>query len=103
MAGLRIKKGDKVVVLAGKDKGKEGTVSRVLPSQSKVVVEGVNTAKRHRAARSATESGGIKDVDMPIHVSNVALVGADGKPTRVGYSDKDGKKIRIDKRSEKEV
>lgn len=83
MAGLKIKKGDRVIVLSGKDKGKEGVVQRALPSEGKVVVEGVNTAKRHRAARSATDSGGIISIDKPIPVSNVAVISpSDGKPTR---------------------
>jgi large subunit ribosomal protein L24 len=104
MAGLKIKKGDRVVVLSGKDKGKEGVVQSALPSQRKVVVEGVNTAKRHRKARSATEAGGIIDIDKPIDISNVAVVSPkDGKPTRVGYKLVDGKKIRICKRTGEEL
>ena len=100
MSGLKIKKGDRVVVLSGKDKGKEGVVQRALPSDGKVVVEGVNTAKRHRAARSATEGGGIIEIDKPIDVSNVALISpSDGKPTRVGYKVTDGKKVRVCKRT----
>ncbi len=74
MAGLKIKKGDRVIVLSGKDKGKEGVVHQALPSEGKVVVEGVNTAKRHRAARSATDTGGIIHIDKPIDVSNVAVI-----------------------------
>jgi large subunit ribosomal protein L24 len=104
MAGLKIKKGDRVVVLSGKDKGKEGVVSRALPDQRKVVVEGVNTAKRHRASRSATDTGGIIDIDKPIQVSNVAVISPkDGKPTRVGYKVVDGKKVRICKRTGVEI
>ena len=100
MAGLKIKKGDRVVVLSGKDKGKEGTVLVALPREGKVIVEGVATAKRHRKARSATDTGGIIDKNMPIPVSNVAVVGKDGKPTRVGYKIlDDGTKVRIDKRT----
>ncbi|HEX2577101.1 MAG TPA: 50S ribosomal protein L24 [Aquihabitans sp.] len=101
---MKIKKGDRVVVLSGKDKGKEGVVQSALPSQRKVVVEGVNTAKRHRKARSATEAGGIIDIDKPIDISNVAVVSPkDGKPTRVGYKLVDGKKIRICKRTGEEL
>ncbi len=100
MAGLKIRKGDRVVVLSGKDKGKEGVVMRALPTEGKVVVEGVNTAKRHRKARTATETGGIIDIDKPIPASNVAVVSpSDGKPTRVGYKVADGKKVRICKRT----
>ena len=104
MSGLKIKKGDRVVVLSGKDKGKDGVVERSLPREGKVVVQGVNTAKRHRKARSATDAGGIIDIDMPIDVSNVAVISPkDGKPTRVGYKTVDGKKVRICKRTGAEL
>lgn len=95
----KIKKGDKVVVLSGKDKGKTGTVSRVLPKDGKVVVSGVNTVKRHQRA-TQTNAGGIEEKDAPIHVSNVALVDPkSGEPTRVGFQIKDGKKVRVAKKS----
>jgi large subunit ribosomal protein L24 len=104
MSGLKIKKGDRVVVLSGKDKGKEGVVTQAMPRDGKVVVEGVNTAKRHRAARTATETGGIIDIDKPIPVSNVAVISpSDGKPTRVGYKVADGKKVRVCKRTGVEI
>ena len=104
MAGLKIRKGARVVVITGKDKGKEGVVQTAFPATGKVVVEGVNTAKRHRKARRATESGGIIEVDKPIDISNVAIVSpADGKPTRVGYKIVDGKKVRICKRTGEEI
>ena len=104
MAGLKIKKGDRVVVLSGKDRGKEGTVLVALPTEGKVIVEGVATAKRHRKARSATDTGGIVDKNMPIPVSNVAVVSPkDGKPTRVGFKFEDGKKVRICKRTGAEL
>ena len=104
MSGLKIKKGDRVVVLSGKDKGKEGVVQSARPADGKVVVEGVNTAKRHRKARSATEAGGIIEIDKPIDVSNVAVISpADGKATRVGYQLVDGKKIRVCKRTGEEI
>ncbi len=104
MAGLKIRKGDRVVVLSGKDKGKEGVVQLAMPDERKVVVEGVNTAKRHRKARSATEAGGIIEIDKPIDVSNVAVISPkDGKPTRVGYKLVDGKKIRVCKRTGEEI
>ena len=100
MAGLKIKKGDRVVVLSGKDKGKEGVVQHAYPNEGTVVVEGVNTARRHRAARTATETGGIIDIDKPISASNVAIISpSDGKPTRVGYKTSDGKKVRVCKRT----
>ncbi len=92
---MKLKKGDPVVVIAGKDKGREGSIARVLPGANKVVVEGVNTAKRHQKARKATEQGGIIDKDMPFDASNVAFLHK-GKPTRVGYKiNPDGTKVRI--------
>jgi large subunit ribosomal protein L24 len=94
---MKIKKGDRVRVLAGKDRGKEGDVMFALPAEGKVIVEGINVAKRHQKPTKATMQGGIIDKDMPIDVSNVALLcDACGKPTRVGYrADADGNKIRI--------
>jgi len=92
---MKIRKGDTVLVIAGKDKGKEGEVVRVLPKQDKVVVGGVNTAARHQRPRRANEQGGIVDKDMPIHVSNVMLVHK-GKPVRIGYrTEADGTKVRV--------
>ena len=96
----KIKKGDKVVVLSGKDKGKTGEVTRVLPQDGKVVVSGVNTVKRHQRP-TQTNAGGIEEKDAPIHVSNVALADPkSGEPTRVGFKTlKDGKKVRVAKKS----
>jgi len=92
---MKLKKGDTVVVLTGKFKGKQGEVMVVLPKDDKVVVSGVNTAQRHSKPRRANQPGGIVDRDMPIHVSNVAFVHK-GKPTKVGYRvEKDGKKVRV--------
>ncbi len=100
MAGLKIKKGDQVQVLTGKDRGAKGNVTRVLPAAGKVIVDGVNVAKKHQRATNATMQGGIIDKDMPIPVANVALVCTScGKPTRVGYKiDGDGTKVRICKK-----
>jgi large subunit ribosomal protein L24 len=92
---MKLRKGDPVRVITGKDKGKEGVIERVLPKDNKVIVTGVNTAARHQRARRANEQGGIIDRDMPIHVSNVMLVHK-GKTVRVGYGvDKNGKKVRV--------
>ena len=91
---MKLKKGDTVVVITGKDKGKQGEVQRVLPTADKVIVNGVNTASKHAKARRANEQAGIIDRDMPIHVSNVMLV-HNGKPVRVGFERKDGKKVRV--------
>jgi large subunit ribosomal protein L24 len=99
-AKLKIKKGDKVVVIAGKDKGKQGEVLSVIPAENRAVVSGVNIAKRH-TKQTATQEGGIVSKSMPIHISNIALTDPkDGKPTRVGYKTlADGKKVRVAKRS----
>jgi large subunit ribosomal protein L24 len=96
VAGMKIKKGDRVRVLSGKDRGKEGVVMRALPTQNKVIVDGVNMAKKHQKARSATMQAGIIDKDMPIHASNVAIICPTDGPTRIGYRfDADGTKQRI--------
>jgi len=99
--GIKIKKGDRVIVLMGKDRGKSGTVMRVLPKDNKVIVEGVNVAKKHQRSTRATMQGGIIDKDMPMPISAVAVVSpGDGKPTRVGYRiDDAGNKVRICKRT----
>ena len=98
---MKIKKGDRVKVLTGKDKGREGSVSRVIPTKNKVIVDGVNIAKRHQKATSETMQGGIIDKTMPIDASNVALLSpSDGKPTRVGFRfSESGEKVRICKRT----
>ena len=98
---MKLRKGDRVRVLTGKDRGKEGVVMRVLPSRNKVIVDGVNVAKRHQRPTKATMQGGIIDKDMPIPVANVAIVCPTcGKPTRVGFTvGADGTKQRIAKRT----
>ena len=93
----KIKKGDRVVVLAGKDKGKQGAVSQVLPKENRVVVEGVNLVQRHTKATQADPQGGIKSKEATLHVSNVALVDSNGKPTRVGFKIEGDKKVRVAK------
>lgn len=92
---MKLRKGDTVRVMTGKDKGREGVVDQVFPTKDKVIVSGINTASRHQRARRANEQGGIIDRDMPVHVSNLMLVHK-GKPVRVGYRiDDDGTKVRI--------
>jgi large subunit ribosomal protein L24 len=100
MAKLKIKKGDKVVVITGRDKGKTGEVKQVLPTENRVIVDGVNMVKRHTAP-SAGNAGGIVEKEASIHVSNVAYVDPKtDKPTRVGYKTlEDGRKVRFAKRS----
>ena len=95
----KIKKGDKVVVISGSDKGKTGEVLRSIPSENRVVVQGVNLVKRHTRA-SQTTQGGIIEKEATIHVSNVAHVDPkDNKPTRVGFKLVDDRKVRVAKRS----
>jgi large subunit ribosomal protein L24 len=105
MAGLKIRKGDRVRVLSGKDKGKEGEVMRSLPREGKVIVDGVNVARKSQRPTRSTQQGGIIDKDMPIQVSNVALVCPScGKPTRVGFKiDASGTKARVCKKCGGEI
>ncbi|HBF59978.1 MAG: 50S ribosomal protein L24 [Methyloceanibacter sp.] len=100
MAGLKIKKGDHVVVLTGKDKGKRGEVLKVLPTENRAVVQGV-AQMRHHQRQTASQEGGIITKEAPIHISNLALEDPkDGEPTRVGYKFlKDGRKVRFARRS----
>ena len=96
----KVRKGDDVIVLAGRDKGKKGNILRVFPKESRIVVQGVNMVKRHTRA-SATQTGGIVEKELSIHVSNVALIDPDGgKATRVGFQFlEDGRKVRYAKGS----
>jgi len=95
MGAAKIKKGDSVVVLSGKDKGRSGTVLQVLPKDGKVVVEGVNVATKHRKPTQTNPQGGIDRVAAPMAISKVAVADKDGKPTRVRFETKDGKKVRV--------
>ncbi len=92
----KLKKGDKVVVLAGKDKGKEGEITAVFPKENKAVVDGINIAIRHRRQTQASQGGRIP-VAMPIDLSNLALLDKNGKATRVGFRVEDGNKVRFAK------
>ncbi|MGE5502624.1 MAG: 50S ribosomal protein L24 [Ignavibacteriales bacterium] len=93
----KIKKGDRVVVLTGKDKGKTGAVARVFPKENRVLVEGINIVQRHTRPTQLDPQGGIKNKEAPIHLSNVAIVDANGKPTRVGFRVDGDKKVRFAK------
>ena len=96
MSAAKIKKGDSVVVLSGKDKGRTGTVTQVLPKDGKVVVDGLNVAARHRKPSQTNPQGGIDRAPAPMHISKVAIATADGKPSRVRFeTGKDGKKVRV--------
>ena len=92
----KIKKGDTVVVLAGKDKGRTGEVTRVIPKDDKVVVSGVNVATRHKKPSQLNPQGGLERKEAPMHVSKVAIADPKGgKPTRVRFEERDGKKVRV--------
>jgi large subunit ribosomal protein L24 len=100
MPKLKIKKGDHVVVVTGKDKGKHGEVLKVLPAENRAIVKGVSMVRRHQR-QTASQEGGIITKEAPIHISNIALEDPkDGQPTRVGYKFlKDGRKVRFARRS----
>ena len=104
---MKIRKGDTVEVIAGKDKGARGTVLAALPREGKVIVEGVNRVKRHtriRQTQRGSKTGGIITQEAPIDVSNVMVLDSDGKPTRVGYRiDENGKKIRVARTNGKDL
>lgn len=103
MAKLKIKKGDNVVVLSGSSKGTKGSVLKVYPDKEKAIVEGVNMIKKHTKPNAQNPQGGIVETEAPIYVSKLALVDSNGKPTRVGYEMKDGKKVRVAKKTGKEI
>jgi large subunit ribosomal protein L24 len=94
----KIKKGDNVVILAGKDKGRTGEVLQVMPKEDRAVVRGINMVKRHQR-QTQTQEAGIINKEASIHLSNIAVAAKDGKPTRVGFSVVDGKKVRVAKRT----
>ncbi len=99
-----IKTGDKVRVISGKDKGKEGTVTKTIASKDCVIVEGINKVKKHQKASQANPQGGIVDTEAPIHVSNVMLIDpSTNEPTRIGIKVEDGKKVRYSKKSQKAI
>lgn len=97
---MHVKKGDKVMVISGKDKGKTGTILEAYPKQSRVLVEGINVVKKHSKPSQANPQGGIISQEAPVHVSNVMPIDPKtGTPTRVGYTTVDGKKVRVAKKS----
>jgi large subunit ribosomal protein L24 len=101
---LRLRKGDRVIVLSGKDIGKEGEITRVIPERRMAIVDGINVARKHQRATRSTMQGGIIDKDMPIHVSNLALLCSSCGRTRVGYRvDDEGTKVRVCKKCGKDV
>ena len=105
---MKVRKGDTVLVIAGKDKGAKGKVLQAYPERNRVLVEGVNRIKKHTPVSSTqrgARSGGIVTQEAPIHVSNVMVVDSDGKPTRIGYriDDETGKRVRVSKRNGKDI
>ena len=104
---MKIKKGDTVVVIAGKDKGAKGKVIAAFPTRDKVLVEGVNRMKKHekiRTTQRGSKTGGIVTQEAPIHISNVQIVDSDGKPTRIGYRvDDGGQKVRVARSTGKDL
>jgi large subunit ribosomal protein L24 len=105
---MKVHKGDTVLVIAGKDKGAKGKVLQAYPARNRVLVEGVNRIKKHTpvsTTQRGARSGGIVTQEAPIHVSNVMVVDADGKPTRIGYrvDEETGKRVRISKRDGKDI
>ncbi|WP_250672946.1 50S ribosomal protein L24 [Paraclostridium ghonii] len=101
---MRVKKGDTVVVIAGKDKGKKGTVTKVFTKTNKILVEGVNVITKHQKPTAVNPQGGIINKEAPIHISNVMPVDPEtGKGTRVRFEVKDGKKVRVSVKSGKEL
>jgi large subunit ribosomal protein L24 len=93
---MKLKKGDKVIVIAGKDRGQSGTIARILHSEDRVLIDGINMVKRHRKPTAQNRSGQIIDKPMPLHVSNVMLVDPkSGKPTRIKIVRKDGERQRV--------
>ena len=97
-----VKKNDKVKVIAGKDKGKEGVIEKVFPAKDRVIVKGVNIVKKHQKPTNANPNGGIVEVEAPIHVSNVMLIDpSNNEATRVGFKVEDGKEVRVSKKTGK--
>ncbi|WP_026915156.1 50S ribosomal protein L24 [Christiangramia portivictoriae] len=99
MTKLKIKSGDTVRVIAGDHKGQEGKVQKVLIEKNKAIVEGVNMISKHEKPSASNPQGGIKEKEAPIHISNLSLIDKNGDTTRVGYREKDGKKVRFSKKS----
>jgi large subunit ribosomal protein L24 len=104
---MKVKKGDTVVVIGGKDKGAKGKVIQAYPERNRVLVEGVNRIKKHTRVtqtQRGAQSGGIVTQEAAIHVSNVMVVDSDGKPTRIGYrTNDDGKRVRVSRRNGKDI
>jgi large subunit ribosomal protein L24 len=103
VASIKLKKQDKVKVISGKAKGAEGKIMRVLASENRVVIEGVNMAKKHMKPGRQNEKGGIVEREMPVHISNVMLLNKSNEPVKVKKTVENGKRIRVEKKSGKSV
>lgn len=99
MKKIKIKVGDKVQVMSGEHKGKQGSVLKIAKDKNKAIVEGVNLVKKHEKPSASNPQGGIKEMEAPVHISNLSLLTKDGEPTRVGYKFEDGKKLRFSKKT----
>jgi large subunit ribosomal protein L24 len=101
---MKLKKGDNIIIIAGKDKGKKGKIVRVLAAENKVVIEGLNMTKKHQKARRTNEKGSVIDMAMPLHASNVMVLDPkSGKATRIGKKEVGGKMVRIARKSNQEI
>ena len=103
MGKIKIKRDDKVIVIAGEHKGSEGKVIRVMRDQNKAIIEGVNMIKKHAKPSAQNPQGGIVEKEAPIHISNLSLTTAEGDATRVGYREEDGNKVRFAKKNNEVV
>ena len=99
MIKIKIRKGDKVKVIAGEHKGSEGNVVEILKEKNMAIVEGVNLVKKHSKPNAKNPQGGIKDIESPLHISNLSLITKEGKATRVGYRIENAKKVRFSKKT----
>ncbi len=97
MAKIKLKTGDTVRVLAGEHKGEEGSITRIFKDKYKAIVSGVNMVSKHQKPSASTPQGGIKEMEAPLHISNLSLIDTNGKSTRVGYRFEEGKKVRFSK------
>jgi large subunit ribosomal protein L24 len=99
MKKFKLKVGDKVEVTSGENKGKQGNIQKILKDKDRVIVEGVNLVKKHMKPSATNPQGGIKEMEAPVHISNVSLLTKEGQTTKVGYRMEDGKKVRFSKKT----
>lgn len=99
MKKFKLKIGDNVEVISGEHRGKQGNIQKILKDKNRVIVEGVNLVKKHMKPSATNPQGGIKEMEAPVHISNVSLLTKEGKPTKIGYRFEDGKKVRFSKKT----